>query len=275
MPKSTTLSSTPPTSPLSPEPIILSPSKIGQFVNCGRSYRFQYLDKIPGEQSEAMVKGTVVHRALERFYQEPARELGDLTYHVGCALSELEEEWTPVVAEAANFADDVRILAERIFDVEVPTEVNVLSTELRLSEMVGDYALRGVIDRVDQEPDGSITLVDYKTGKPPAKRDEKDKLRALMLYSRLYEQAFERKVDRVKLIYLKGTAKKGKPIVITAPVTKQGVDFAVVRLTAVGDAITAARDADFFGASVGPLCAYCPYVDRCPEGDSYLTKRGK
>src|ERR1700678_1890742 len=108
------------------EPIVLSPSKVGTFVNCGRQYRFQYFDKIPGEQSEAMVRGTVVHRALERFYGEAERTPESLDYYVQCGLHETEAEWTPVVDDPSAFSIDVRTLAHRIFQAENPREVEVL-----------------------------------------------------------------------------------------------------------------------------------------------------
>ena len=251
-------------------PVTLSPSRAGTFTKCGRHYMFRYEMGLHEPPTEATERGTAVHRALETFYGvEPDLRTSE---RLSCAVSHAIEE-----AEYPELLvhDEVEELAHQIFKAEDPTSVTVISTEQRLESEIGGYLLRGIIDRVDLEPDGSITLVDYKSGKAPAKRDENDRLRALMLYAKLWEEVDGRKVSTVKLLYLRGTEKKRVPVVIAAPVTEAGVAFAGARLAAIGDAISTARGTGLFGPNVTPLCAYCPFRDRCPEGDAYLLERGK
>ena len=256
--------------------LALSPSKIKTFRHCGRQYRFQYLDHLPSPDTQATVLGNVVHRGLERFYQSCPRTVDLLETRVQYACDEYEAAAEAVGYTRAELIIAVWNLALRIFHVEVPGDVNVLATEARYSISLPDYDLRGIIDRVDQEPDGSITLVDYKTGRVPSKADEKDALRSLMLYSLMWDEAHPtRKANHVKLIYLKGTPKRMKPIVISAGVTFAAQKAALDRTSAVAAAILAARERDYFGANVGPLCGWCPYRDRCVEGDQYLTSKGK
>jgi putative RecB family exonuclease len=227
-----------------------------------------------------MLMGTIAHRALEHFYDHASfRTPEALETHCHEAMQEFGGDVADVChdsSEAAALHQDVLDLTAHIFQVEVPEDVNVLATEARYSISLPDYDLRGIIDRVDQEPDGSITLVDYKTGRVPSKADEKDALRSLMLYSLMWDEAYPtRKANHVKLIYLKGTPKRMKPIVISAGVTSAAQKAALDRTSAVAAAILAAKERDYFGANVGPLCGWCPYTDRCVEGDAYLRARGK
>ena len=120
-----------------------------------------------------------------------------------------------------------------------------------------------------------VELVDFKTGKVPNKRDVDDRMRAMYVYAHLWNETHLRPAKYVKLIYLKGTPKRQKPVVFTAEVTPQRIDFALKRTIAIGDAIEEARANNFFGASPSPLCGWCPYRDRCVEGDEFLKARGK
>jgi hypothetical protein len=36
-----------------------------------------------------------------------------------------------------------------------------------------------------------------------------------------------------------------------------------------------AKNADYFGASPGHLCPWCPYTDRCIEGQEWMLAHGK
>jgi len=47
----------------------------------------------------------------------------------------------------------------------------------------------------------------------------------------------------------------------------------VEKLADTWSAITHACDVDEFAPRTGPLCGWCPYVDRCPEGTKEVAKR--
>jgi len=46
---------------------------------------------------------------------------------------------------------------------------------------LGDYPIKGTIDRVDKLADGTVEVIDYKTGKIKDKLDKRNK-RQLMIY---------------------------------------------------------------------------------------------
>lgn len=52
-------------SPLSP-PKTISPSSIADFKTCPQLYRFRYIDKVPEPPKEALVRGSMIHEALEK-----------------------------------------------------------------------------------------------------------------------------------------------------------------------------------------------------------------
>jgi putative RecB family exonuclease len=259
--------------------LILSPSKAGSFTKCAKAYKYQYVDELETEPSYAQILGIVVHRALElyvawRLGQLPASvDSTEACFQIAIGEQPKEVQW---LIEPQFYMEGLQLVDAGV-DL-LPDIDDIIETELRIHEAVGGYELHGVIDRVDHDPlNGTVTLVDYKTGKIPSKRDEKDRLRALMLYSQLWNQsnAIGAPATQVKLVYLRGTPKKRIPVEITAQVTAQGADFAARRLTAIGDAITECMETDDWRANTGPLCAYCPFINRCPEGTAWVGQKSQ
>lgn len=68
---SSTSSSTgegPTTTPITPVklPAAVSPSSLGDFKTCPRLYRFRHVERVPEPASEVMVRGSMVHDALDQ-----------------------------------------------------------------------------------------------------------------------------------------------------------------------------------------------------------------
>ena len=56
-----------------PLPRSLSPSKVSSFKDCALAFRFSVIDHLPEPPSPHMVKGTLVHRALEGLFWDHPR----------------------------------------------------------------------------------------------------------------------------------------------------------------------------------------------------------
>ena len=54
-------------------PRSLSPSKLSAFKDCPLAFRFSAIDRIPEAPAPHMVKGTLVHSALERLFWDHPR----------------------------------------------------------------------------------------------------------------------------------------------------------------------------------------------------------
>ena len=53
------------------------------------------------------------------------------------------------------------------------------------------------------------------------------------------------------------------------------IEVVTEKLRATWDGITTACAEDSFEPRTGPLCGWCPYVDRCPEGAKEAEKRNR
>ena len=92
-----------------PLPRSLSPSKVSAFKDCPLAFRFSAIDRVPEVPSPATVKGTLVHRALERLFWNHAR--GERSAEV--AAAELEAAWE-------DLADDPEVLSLELDRASTP-----------------------------------------------------------------------------------------------------------------------------------------------------------
>ena len=148
----------------------LSPSRVGDFLNCPLLYRFRSIDRLPEPASPAAVRGTVVHRVLEQLFDLPATErtpeqADRMLAPAWEELQEIEPAVTSMFPEdgpeiAAWLASCQEVLA-RYFDLEDPTRLEPAERELYVETLTeAKLLLRGVIDRVDIAADGAIRVLE-------------------------------------------------------------------------------------------------------------------
>lgn len=247
-----------------PLPSSLSPSKVAAFSECGQAFKFSAIDRVVEPPSPWTAKGTLVHLALERLHADvPA---GRRTPEVAAglvrdAVDEIlgSDECDGLdVGDLGAFVGDAEQLARNVFLLEDPNLVRAVGVELRLEGRVGDLVLRGVIDRLDLRPDGSLVVVDYKTGRAPGLAAEKARLAGVHFYAYLVEQTFGTLPARVELLHLR------EPLVLSSVPSERSRTGLRRRAAAMWAAIELACATDGFLPRPGPLCSVCGYRDRCP-----------
>src|SRR5690554_3788538 len=151
----------------------ISPSRASDFRQCPYMFRLRVVDRIPEPASPAATLGTLVHGVLEDLYDLPA---GERTPVAAAAM--VEPQWRAMVTKDPDLAalhadataesvwlDDARSRLDRYFTMENPQRLEPAAREEFVQWQLADGPLlRGVIDRVDVAPDGSIRIVDYKSG---------------------------------------------------------------------------------------------------------------
>jgi ATP-dependent helicase/nuclease subunit B len=124
--------------------------------------RLRKLDTLDAEPSAAW-KGTAVHTILERWHKEH----GSL---VAIAEEELDKMsahplvrglWWPRLIEGLRWVED-RIAKQ------AAEGHRVLASEVKGHITFKDVKIKGRADRIDMRPDGTLTVVDYKTGGAPS-----------------------------------------------------------------------------------------------------------
>ena len=80
--------------------------------------------------------------------------------------------------------------------MEDPRRVEVRAREEDLGAELGGVAMRGILDRLDEEGDGTLVVVDYKTGRVPPPRYRTTAFGQLDAYSGDSGHAARLKADR-------------------------------------------------------------------------------
>ncbi|MEA1071239.1 double-strand break repair protein AddB [Sphingomonas sp. LY160] len=123
-------------------------------------------DPVDANQHAAW-KGTAVHEVLERWFRDEKADPARLPALAEAMLAHeaihpmLRALWSPRLMEAIRWIAD-----------EAATDWNAgrtpLVAEARGEADVAGVTLYGVADRIDRMPDGTLAIVDYKTGQAPS-----------------------------------------------------------------------------------------------------------
>lgn len=124
------------------------------------------LDAVDADPTAAW-RGTAVHQVLERWFAEDDCRPDRLRARAEAMLDGegthplLRALWRPRLLEAIDW------IASEVAERERAGR-KVLAVEGRGTAEVAGVKLSGMFDRLDRLPDGTLAIVDYKTGQPPS-----------------------------------------------------------------------------------------------------------
>jgi len=239
-----------------------SPLRFRVFDTSRLRYRYQYLDRIPARLRPQDTAGSLVHRVLCDFFSKILT--GERTDERLVGM--FEEGWQALSARYLRMAgvEELRqSTAEqlRLFTATHELKVEPLAVEPYFQvEVAPGVTLFGRVDRIDEEPDGSLHLIDYKTG---SHRDEVD-ARQLRLYAIMAEASLGKPVTRMSFWYLDD----GR--VWTAEFTDEERRSSRSELMAAVHELEQVSD---FPATIGVHCGHCPYLHACAEREEIARRR--
>ena len=170
----------------------LSPSRASQFKTCPKQFKFSNVDKIKEPTNLVQAKGTTVHQALEDLYDLPIdQRTPEVLYDL------FRKAWSNVRGndEHVNLFDSIEDerewgqeglnLLHNYLKLEDPQKLEPLEQERWVRGSIEDLNLRGILDRMDEDKDGNLIIVDYKSGKAPMAKYKEPRFFALKLYALL------------------------------------------------------------------------------------------
>jgi putative RecB family exonuclease len=255
-----------------------SNSRLSAYENCPRQYEYRYVQKIPVETEsiEAFV-GKRVHEILERLYHHIGR--WGRPPSLRQVLDRFEKDW-PIhwsdrveIIKSEQSTDDYKRLGARclenyyrgFYPFDQAETIGIEEPVTLALDPDARYQVRGIVDRIARPRPGEYEIHDYKTGAwlPPQRRVDQD--RQLALYQIALQQS-RPDVESVELVW--HYLAFGKTLRSTrTPEAIEGLKRETIELI---DTIERAAE---FRATPGPLCRWCEYRTRCPEGQRTAASR--
>ncbi|EAP99116.1 hypothetical protein JNB_03070 [Janibacter sp. HTCC2649] len=247
----------------------LSPSRAADFKQCPLLFRFRTIDKLDGPPSPAAARGTLVHEVLEHLFELPAAERTP-----EAALALLQPRWASLVEERPELAtmieDDETLtedgwftaagaLVERWFTLENPQWLEPAERELYVETEVDGLTLRGYVDRLDIAPDGSMRVVDYKTGRSPREAFEGKALFQMKFYALVLWRQRGVIPKLLQLVYL------GNGEIVRYEPDEHDLLGLERNVQAVWQAIVRASETGDWRPRASKLCDWCDFKEFCPE----------
>ena len=243
----------------------LSPSRASDFKQCPQLFKFKSIDKLPEPTTIYQARGTTAHTALQNLFDlAPDERTPEALYDLfRTAWSETRgsEEFADLfesLEEERQWGLDSMELLRNYFSVEDPTTTHPADRELDMLEDLDGIVIRGILDRIDETPDGDLVILDYKTGKAPPERYAMPAFFALKVYALLIRKRTGKTPIELRLMYLTG------PTEYRLPVTDQQLDAIDQHLRALWARINEAIETNNFPATKNNLCGWCFFQNICP-----------
>lgn len=263
-------------------PTSFSFSQIKAYETCPYQYKLAHVLKIPSQGRASFSFGQSMHLTLQRFYEQMQSRNAASQANLfespmvrqkpngGVVVPTLDElfalydaAWIPDWYESkhqreAYYKKGKEIL--RIFYTSHEGNWRIpVGLESWFKIKIGDATLRGRIDRIDRHEDGSLEIVDYKTGNTKESLAAEDK-EQLLLYQIAVESLPEYRHlgvpskltfyylnDNVEMSFLGKEKELGK--------LKQKLEATIARI----------RSGNFEATPSAFVCKYCDFRDICPN----------
>lgn len=242
----------------------LSPTKISAYLACPLKYRWTYEDGRGRWYLRAKSYysfGTTLHKVLQRFHDEG--DVGvDTTSEV---LAAYEESWIQAGFSSAEemqeaFGEGKEILERHVAaTIARPREAKVLMVEKQLKMAFGqDFDLVGRLDRVDEHPDGTLEIVDYKSGRTDVSEAEVESDLAMNIYQLLLSEKYPDRPIKATIVALRS----GKSASWSLPAEER----AVLRqdLHELGKHILCVNWEEYH-PTAKLLCGHCDFLPLCRQ----------
>lgn len=260
-------------------PKAFSFSQIQKYEKCPYQYKLSSILGLPTKGSPSFSFGSSMHNTLERFYGR----LRELNHSVQNSLFGEPRAALPNHNIQAPTIDDLLKIFDQCWIADWYKDkeqreayynkgVDILRAFYKLHEnnwtvpvaletsftvRIGENLIRGRIDRVDQMPDGSLEIIDYKTGQTKDTIAGEDK-EQLLIYQIAVQQLPEfvniGKPGQLTYYYLNDNEK----------MSFLGIEKDIAKLeSGISEIISRIKSRDFKPTPEKHVCDYCEFRDIC------------
>ena len=235
--------------------VVVSPSSAESYVECGVKWFLQSNGGIDNNSS-AQILGSAIHAFAAKMVQEPGTSKEDL-------LANLESSWNLIDPDSgwvrASHLENAVVMLEKFVDYHINTPRTDVVAEVQFNIKLGRARIIGTVDRLEVAADGSLFIVDFKTGATAISlKDAKENLQLASYQLGIVEGGFTQGVVSAgaELVYL-GTSSANATL---RPQESIDVDAIKGKLNEIGEGMGAAT----FFATINKRCKGCSVRKSCP-----------
>ena len=241
----------------------LSASAVDTYERCGLRFKLERDWKIPGRPAAAMQYGAAIHRVLKTYFDSVrlGRPKTDdellALFRQDLADAKIQEQYQFELYEQQGIMQ----LGDFLTAARSIPPSQVLHTEESFEIRLGEITVVGRIDRIDSRPDGTVAIVDYKTGNARDQEDADESLQ-LSLYAIAAQEKWGYKVGALIFQNLQ----ENFPVITTRSESEL-----IAARNRVEDAAQSIADG-VFNAKPGIHCNFCAYRSLCPEKEKRIPR---
>jgi DNA helicase-2/ATP-dependent DNA helicase PcrA len=179
-------------------------SQLASYESCPYQYKLAHVIKIPTRGNASLSFGQTMHSTMQKFYtrvqelnkvkqsslftlqKEAGAEKGS-----GVKYPSLEnlidlynqswiDDWYQNSEQKKTYYEQGKDILKKFYEKNFPNFDIPISLEGWFKVSIEGNILHGRIDRIDQLPDGTLEIIDYKTGRPKTKLESSDKDQLLL-----------------------------------------------------------------------------------------------
>jgi len=241
----------------------LSASAVETYQRCGLQFKLERDWRISARPAAAMQFGAAIHRVLKTYFDsvrlgraKTNDEIIEL-FRTDLAGTRIQEAYQHELYEKQG----VLQLQDFLSKARAIPSSQILHTEESFEIKIGEVTVVGRIDRIDQRPDGTVGIVDYKTGKAKDQEDADESLQ-LSLYAIAAQEKWGYKIGALVFHNLQ----ENVPVTTTRFESDLVAARGAVEQTAKGIA------SEIFDAKPGQHCMFCSYRTLCPEKEKRIPR---
>lgn len=245
----------------------ISPSKITTYLACPVKYRYTYVD----DRARWLLRaksyysfGSTLHRVLQRFHDS-----GDaFVTTTSEVLAAYEESWIDAGFSSAEemaeaYGEGKEILERHVAETLArPVAARTLFVEHQLRHDFGDFVLIGRLDRVDEYEDGTLEVVDYKSGRESVSEEDVAADIAMSCYQLLLKKKYPDKPVRARILALR-SASSASHALTEFEMEEFEKDIATLARMILNENFDERKPVR------KPMCEYCDFLPACRQDPDY------
>jgi RecB family exonuclease len=221
----------------------LSPTRIAAYLDCAMKYRYIF--------------GSTLHNVLQTFHAEGAVKTREEL------AADVEQRWISAGYESTEQEAGFRAAGQEIIHAyhaaaqeRAARAVETLFTEKTITADMGPFRLQGRVDRIDRHPDGTLEIIDYKSGRLEVTAEEVRDSLAMSVYQLILRRMYPGS-RVVSTIYALRSGAQASSEMSAEEAERFGEDILVLGEEILG------RDYENIEPQPVPACDGCDFLSLC------------